>query len=68
MLIGTKSQHRAQDIIFEIHDKGKDLDPEIQAVVRKVTLLRRITDEFPNVIDTCVEISRNIKNSSKKER
>jgi hypothetical protein len=46
--IGTKSQHRAQEIIFEIHDKGKDMDPEIQALVRKVTLLRRITDKFPN--------------------
>ena len=53
--IGTKSQHRAQEIIFEIHDKGKDLDSEIQAVVRKVTLLRRITDKFPNVTDNCIE-------------
>ena len=49
--IGTKSQHRAQEIIFEIHDRGKEIDPEIQALVRKVSLLRRITDKFPSITE-----------------
>ena len=53
--IGTKSQHRAQEIIFEVNDTGKDIDPEIQTLVRKVSLLRRITDKFQHVLEECMK-------------
>ena len=59
--IGTKSQHRAQEIIFEINDTGKDVDPEIQILVRKVSLLRRITDKFPQILDECIKNVQQIK-------
>ena len=53
-VIGTKSQHRAQEIIFEINDTGKHIDPEVQILVRKVSLLRRITDKFPQIFEECI--------------
>ena len=56
--IGTKSQHRAQEIIFEINDTGKDIDPEIQILVRKVSLLRKIADKFPQTSDECITIAK----------
>ena len=45
--IGTCSNHRTIEIIFEASDEGKDVDPVVQTLVRKVALMRRISDKFP---------------------
>ena len=45
--IGTCSKHRSIEVVFEANDDGKDVDPDVQTLVRKVALVRRIIDEFP---------------------
>ena len=32
---------------FEVNDEGKDVDPYVQTLVRKVALMRRTVDKFP---------------------
>ena len=44
--IGTCSKHRASELVFEANDDGKDVDPDVQTLVRKVSLMRRLIDEF----------------------
>ena len=44
--IGTCSKHRAIELIFEANDEGKDVDPDVQTLVRKVALMPRIITEF----------------------
>ena len=46
-VIGTTNNHRAIELIFESNDEGKDVDPTVQTLVRKVALMRRIIDKFP---------------------
>ena len=36
--IGTGSKHRAIGILFEANDDGKDVDPNVQTLVRKLRL------------------------------
>ena len=45
-VIGTTNNHRAIELIFEANDEGKDVDPSVQTLVRKVALMRRINDKF----------------------
>ena len=45
--IGPCSKHRAIELVFEVNDNGKDVDPLVQTLVRKVALIRRIIDTFP---------------------
>ena len=37
-VIGTANNHRAMELIFEANDEGKDVDPTVQALVRKAAL------------------------------
>ena len=41
------NNHRAIELIFESNDEGKDVDPTVRTLVRKVALMRRIIDKFP---------------------
>ena len=45
-VIGTASSHRAIELVFEANEEGKDVDPTVQTLVRKVALMRRIIDKF----------------------
>ena len=47
-VIGTTNNHRAIELIFESNDEGKDVDPMVQTLVRKVALMRRTIDKFPD--------------------
>ena len=47
--IGPCSKHRAIELVFEANDIGKDVDPMVQTLVRKVALIRRIIDKFPEM-------------------
>ena len=44
--IGTCSKHRAIELVFEANGNGKDVDPDVQTLIRKVALMRRINDKF----------------------
>ena len=44
--IGTCSSYRAIEIVSEANDEGKDADPVVQTLVRKVSLMRRLIDKF----------------------
>ena len=44
--VGPSSKHRAVQMVFEANDEGKDVDPEVQTIVRKIALMRRIIDKF----------------------
>ena len=46
-VIGTTNYHRAMELMVESNDEGKDVDPSVQSLVRKVALMRRIIDKFP---------------------
>ena len=61
--IGTCSKHRAIELVFEANDDGKDVDPDVQTLVRKLDLMRRIIDKFPATKKTNVH-----RKQSKKER
>ena len=54
-VIGTANNHRAIELIFEANDEGKDVDPTVQTLVRKVALMRRIIDKFPDKEQTYVD-------------
>ena len=41
---------RSPTIVFEVGSYGKDLDPEVQQLVRKVTLLRRVVAKHPKQV------------------
>ena len=53
--IGTGSSHRAIEMIVEANDDGKGVDPNVQTLVRKVALMRRTIDDFPEEERTYVE-------------
>ena len=61
--MGTCSKHRAIELFFEAND---DVDPDVQTLVRKVALMRRIIDEFPERKQTYIENIKTIKNSTNK--
>ena len=52
--IGPCSKHRAMEMVFEVNDIGKDVDPIVQTLVRKVALIRRIIDKFPEMQEVYV--------------
>ena len=52
-VIGTTSNHRAIELVFEADDEGKDVDPIVQTLVRKIALMRRIIDKLLEKEHTC---------------
>ena len=64
-VIGTTNNRRAIELIFESNDEGKDVDPMVQTLVRKVDLMRRTIDKFPDKETTYVDNVKYSKNISK---
>ena len=50
--IGPSSARRCLAMVFAYNNNKADLDPNIQQIVRKVTLLRRITAKYPRLTTT----------------
>ena len=50
--VGPNSARRCLAMVFTYNNQKADLDPNIQQVVRKVTLLRRITATYPKLTTT----------------
>ena len=47
--VGPNSARRCLAMVFSYNNQKADLDPNIQQVVRKVALLRRITAKYPKL-------------------
>ena len=50
-VLHTKNSRHDTDLLFAHAVKGRDLDPEVQTVVRRCTMLRRAVEKRPAVLD-----------------
>ena len=66
-VIGKTNNHRAIELLFEANDEGKDVDPTVQTLVRKVALMRRVIDKFSDKEHTMWIMSNTINKITKKE-
>ncbi len=48
--LGPRSKKRSAAIVFSVSSGHNDVDPEVQQVVRKIAMLRRMMDKHPEMV------------------